>query len=67
MFDRIQTSSESVEFAFDMKAMVARLRDLDDAELALIEDDLDFYHFSGFVSDRLKALFEDTAALKSAA
>ena len=41
---------------FDMDALVAALRLLDDRELARVEDDLDFYHFTGFPSDRLRAL-----------
>lgn len=67
MFDRIQTSSEPVSRPLDMEALVARLRVLDDVALAQIEDDLDFFHFTGFASDRLKALFDTAAPLQSAA
>ena len=44
--------------AFDLDIMVALLSDLDDAALAAVEDDLDFYHFSGIASDRLKGLLD---------
>ena len=40
----------------DMDALMAALRPLDPAELARIEDDLDFYHFTGLPSARLKSL-----------
>ena len=32
---------------------------VDDEELAALEDDLDLYHFSGVISRRLRAIFDD--------
>ena len=57
MFDHAHTPRKD-RIAFDMDIMVALLSDLDDAALAAIEDDLDFFHFSGIASDRLKGLLE---------
>ena len=57
MFDHPHISPQD-RTAFDMDIMVALLSDLDDAAIAAIEDDLDFFHFSGIASDRLKGLLD---------
>ncbi|MXQ07962.1 hypothetical protein GQ651_08900 [Alphaproteobacteria bacterium GH1-50] len=64
MFDQALPPKDS-GLSFDMDIMLALLSDLDDAALSAIEDDLDFYHFSGVASDRLKGLL-DIAAMPPA-
>lgn len=53
--------------AFDMAAMLEKLGALDAGELARIEDDLDFWHFTGCASPRLRALLAGAEALRQAA
>ncbi len=67
MFDPFPASSESAQPAFDMERMVAALGRLSDADLARIEDDLDFYHFTGCCSDRLQALLSTARPLRNVA
>lgn len=67
MFQPSPNTYESVRPAFDMAAMLERLSDLDNAELERIQDDLDFWHFTGCASPRLKALLAETETLRKAA
>ena len=52
---------------FDMAAMIARLKTLDESELAQVEDDLDFYHFTGCPTPRLQALLTEASEMRDAA
>ena len=67
MFDPSPDLSESVLPAFDTGAMLEKLSALDAGELARIEDDLDFWHFTGCASPRLRALLAGAEALRQAA
>ena len=67
MFDPSQKSSDRSGPAFDMAAMLEKLGALDADELIRIEDDLDFWHFTGCASPRLRALLAGAEALRQAA
>ena len=67
MFHPSPTLNRSGRPAIDMAVMVEKLSTLDAAELARVEDDLDFWHFTGCVSPRLRELLTGTEALSQAA
>ena len=52
---------------FDMEAMMAVLRGLDAGDLARVEDDLDFYHFTGGLTPRLKRLMAAAQPMRKVA
>ena len=51
----------------DLDLLVGLLSDIDAAEIATIEDDLDFFQFTHMMSDRLKALVTVASARPQAA
>ena len=67
MSDPSQKQCDRSYPAFDMAAMLEKLGALDAGELARIEDDLDFWHFTGCASPRLRALLAGAEALRQAA
>lgn len=67
MFDPFPTSEDASPPMFSMEDMVMALRNLDAAELARVEDDLDFYQFTGCLSERLKSLLAAARPLRHVA
>lgn len=67
MFDPVPPSFPMSESGLDMVAMMDALCALDDAELAKVEDDLDFFHFTGFPSERLRGLIAAATLLRDVA
>lgn len=67
MFDTVPPTDRNATPEFDIEVMMALLSCLDDEELRAIEDDLDFYHFSGSPPPRLRALLKRASRQRSAA
>ena len=67
MFDTFPPTDLNAAPEFETEAMVAVLSFLDDDELARVEDDLNFFHFSGCPTPRLAALFRKASATQAAA
>ena len=59
--------SDLNEYPLNERALMDVLAELDDSDLEELEDDLNFYHFSGVASERLQAIFDRAQAIAQAA